>query len=193
MQLIVTCIYKEARDAFASDCRVSSKCSLAVLHMGRLHLKETREDRKWRKRRKEERKAHQRVHSHTQGAASQRARADADDHHKGNMEHIDEEEEGWMPPQGSTKHDLDLDEAELRREVEERLFREKLFDAMGEEDADHVHRLDGLEARLNYYGHVPNRWQRPSLTGDGGKHGSVDPNDMTEDEYAEWIREGMWQ
>ena len=155
--------------------------------MGRLHLKETPEDRKWKKRRKDERKAH---HSHTQGAASQRARADADDHHEDR--HIDEEE-GWMPPQGSTKHDLDLDEAELHREVEERLFREKMFDAMGEDDADYVHRLDGLEARLNHYGHVPNRWQRPSLTGDGGKHASLDPNDMTEDEYAEWIRKGMWQ
>jgi hypothetical protein len=167
--------------------------------MGRLHLKETpeeREERKWRKRRKAERKAHQRIHSHTQGNASQRGRTDADGHHKGGEGPTEGDEEGWIPPEGSTRKYRDFDHEELRTEVEERLFREKLFDAMEEEEADYAHRLDGLEARMNDYAHVPYRWRTSAAADDGRdlfEHATVNPNEMTEDEYAEWIREGMWR
>lgn len=166
--------------------------------MPRLHLKETPEERaarKWRKRRKAERKAH-RLHRHVQGDGnpSQRPPRDAGDIHEETHRNMgvgleDESEgEGWVPPEGSTKIDPDA----LRAEVEERLFREKLFDAM---EDDYDHRLDGVEAQFNKYGYVPDRWKKHAQAGghDQFDRPPADPHEMTDDEYAEWIREGMWR
>ncbi|KAF8484097.1 hypothetical protein JB92DRAFT_3085742 [Gautieria morchelliformis] len=150
--------------------------------MGKLHLKETpeeRAERKWRKRRRAERKAANH-HSHTtQEGASQWRRGDGDGHRE-------EDEEGWMPPEGSMK----IDAEQLRAEVEERLFREKLFDAM---EDDHVHRLDGVEARLNDYAHVPDRWKTHTHVDGRDLSDHLDPQQMPDEEYTEWIREAMWR
>ena len=155
--------------------------------MGGLHLKETpeeRAERKWKKRKKDGRKSHQ-SHSHkkdTKEANNQRGQAGSDD-----LYHDGFDDEGWAPQEGSTKIDMD----QVRAEVEERMFREKLFDAMGE---DYDHRLDGMEARMNTYAHVPNRWknshidERDRVDGPAG-----DPHQMSDEEYAEWIRMGMFR
>jgi len=154
--------------------------------MGKLHLKETpeeRAERKWRKRRKAERRAAHKSHSHTQESGSQREQREQWEEAGGGRD--GEDDEGWMPPEGSTKIDVD----QVRAEVEERLFREKLFDAMGD---DYDHRLDGVEAQMNAYSHVPNRWKNS----DGRNRfddPSVDPNQMSDDEYAEWLRMGMYR
>jgi hypothetical protein len=57
-------------------------------------------------------------------------------------------------------------------------------------------RLDSLEARFNDFAHVPDRWRsggrvlgRSVIEGDD----MADPQHMNEDEYAEWIRAGMWR
>lgn len=73
-------------------------------------------------------------------------------------------------------------------------FQEKLWDAFGDDD-----RLDTIEARLNEYAHIPRRWRgvgsesqaHAQYTMDGGIEG--DPALMNDDEYAEWVRAGMWR
>lgn len=135
--------------------------------MGKLHLKETpeeRAERKWRKAKRTEHKARKhRRHAETSW----------DDGGGG--------EEGWVPPASASKIDLD----KIREEIEERRFREKLFGAMEEDDDA---RLDAIETTMNAYVHIPERWKTPSTSHDMG-----DPNLMTDDEYTEWIREGMWR
>jgi len=71
-------------------------------------------------------------------------------------------------------------------------FQEKLWDALGDDD-----RLDTVEARLNEYAHIPRRWRgvdsqaHNQSTMDGGP--VDDPALMNDDEYAEWVRVGMWR
>ncbi|KAH6913989.1 hypothetical protein BKA70DRAFT_1420761 [Coprinopsis sp. MPI-PUGE-AT-0042] len=47
----------------------------------------------------------------------------------------------------------------LRAEMEDQAFREKMFDALGDDE-----RLDGIEAQMNDFAHVPDRW-RSAATG----------------------------
>ena len=73
----------------------------------------------------------------------------------------------------------------------EESFQEKLWDALGDDD-----RLDGIEARLNEYAYVPRRWRGVSpQTYSPEATGGVDddPNFMNDDEYAEWVRVGIWR
>ncbi len=74
--------------------------------------------------------------------------------------------------------------------VEEENFQEKLWDALREDE-----RLDGIEAGLNEYAYIPRRWRgvssrdSPEIVDGLGD----DPNLMNDDEYAEWMRTGMWR
>jgi len=70
----------------------------------------------------------------------------------------------------------------IQRELEEANFRAKLFDAMEDDE-----RLDSMEARFNAY-RVPARWASTGTRTQGDN-----PDYMNEDEYAEWIRRGMWE
>ncbi|KAG8221287.1 hypothetical protein J3R82DRAFT_1453 [Butyriboletus roseoflavus] len=81
------------------------------------------------------------------------------------------------PPTSSYKPDYDA----IRAELEYMRFRDKMCSALEDDE-----RLDGVNARFNDYAHVPDRWARD-------KHDSVDPQYMDDDEYAEWVREGMWK
>lgn len=84
-------------------------------------------------------------------------------------------------------------------ELEEKRFREKMFEAFEDDD-----RLDSLEARFNDFANVPGRW-RPNGGGNPGKpvyddnigskdeYLNMDPRYMDEEEYAEWIRVGMYR
>nr|GAT56157.1 predicted protein [Mycena chlorophos] len=63
-------------------------------------------------------------------------------------------------------------------------------------------RLDSLEARMNDYAHVPERWRSASHTSTSAGHGSfadnedllnLDPAQMDDEEYAEWIRSAMYR
>jgi len=69
-------------------------------------------------------------------------------------------------------------------------FQEKLWDALGDDD-----RLDGIEARLNEYAYVPRRWRgvSPQACTDATGGLDDDPNFMNDDEYAEWVRVGIWR
>ncbi|KAH0829164.1 hypothetical protein J3R83DRAFT_2673 [Lanmaoa asiatica] len=81
------------------------------------------------------------------------------------------------PPTSSYKPDYDA----IRAELEDMRFRERMWGALEEDE-----RLDGINARFNDYAHVPDRWARD-------EHDAVDPQYMDSDEYAEWVREGMWK
>jgi len=75
---------------------------------------------------------------------------------------------------------------------EEQRFREKMFDAL--QDDEH---LDSLEARLNAFVHIPERWKLdrgPKSTEYSDEYNRPqDPQDMDEEEYIEWIRLGMYR
>jgi hypothetical protein len=62
-------------------------------------------------------------------------------------------------------------------------FQQRMWDDYGDRE-----RLDALETHLNSYPHIPRRWRSSN------PHGSiVDPQLMEEEDYAEWIRQGMWR
>lgn len=90
----------------------------------------------------------------------------------------------------SHKPDYDTIYAEL----EEQRFREKMFDALGDDE-----RLDSIEARFNDFGHVPDRWRSAGglKAGEGIRDEDdflrLDPQNMDEEEYAEWVRTGMYR
>lgn len=70
-------------------------------------------------------------------------------------------------------------------------FQERLWDALGDDD-----RLDAIETRLNDYAHVPRRWRgvSPQAYGPDITSGlENNPELMDDDEYAEWVRVGMWR
>jgi hypothetical protein len=80
---------------------------------------------------------------------------------------------------------------------EEQRFREKMFDAL--RDDEH---LDSLEARLNDFAHVPERWRSARGSKPTDVYSDVygvddtsrlDPQNMDDEEYAEWIRLGMYR
>jgi len=74
--------------------------------------------------------------------------------------------------------------------VEEESFQEKLWDALRDDE-----RLDGIEAGLNEYAYIPRRWRDVSSRDSPDTVGGLgdDPNLMNDDEYAEWMRAGMWR
>lgn len=78
-----------------------------------------------------------------------------------------------------------------RGAAEDERFEEKLWDALGDDE-----RLDGVESRLNEYAHVPRRWRgvdfrEHNLDSPDGL--DDDPRYMNDDEYAEWVRVGIWR
>jgi len=76
--------------------------------------------------------------------------------------------------------------------AEDERFQQKLWDALDDNDD----RLDGIEARLNEYAHVPRRWRGVGLREyDLDSTGGLDddPRFMDDDEYAEWVRVGIWR
>ena len=58
---------------------------------------------------------------------------------------------------------------------------------MGDDD-----RLDGVEASMNSYAHVPRRWRGGGMERMDDEL-DVDPQYMQDEDYAEWVREGMWR
>ena len=63
---------------------------------------------------------------------------------------------------------------------------EKMWEAF-EDDG----RLDGIDSRFRSYTHIPDRWRDDHKGRES--HLAQDPQYMDDDQYAEWIREGMWR
>ncbi|KAJ1306002.1 hypothetical protein OPQ81_010717 [Rhizoctonia solani] len=159
--------------------------------MGRLHMKQTpaereeEEERAYRKAQRAARKA-RRVypgHDDTSSSHPKHKRSHSPPHRrKRRRESVPPFDQGdeSVPPASASKIDMEA----LRAEMEERQFREKLFDAMGDDAG-----LENTEAHFNEYDDfVPDRWKDPVSS-----HLRDDPSMMDDDQYAEWIREGMWR
>ncbi|KAJ7686513.1 hypothetical protein B0H17DRAFT_1204192 [Mycena rosella] len=82
----------------------------------------------------------------------------------------------------------------IRAELEEARFREKMAEAFEDDDS-----LDRREAEMNQYPHVPDRWKTGRSRADydhavaADDIFKLDPRYMDEEEYAEWMRAGMYR
>ena len=107
----------------------------------------------------------------------------------------DEDEDVCGPQQAtsSRSHKYPSDYDALKAEIEEQMFREKMFDALGDDE-----RLDSVEAQFNDFAHVPDHWRsdkrktKARVYDDEGLL-NLDPRTMDDEEYAEWVRAGMYR
>ncbi|KAF8806571.1 hypothetical protein BYT27DRAFT_7101987 [Phlegmacium glaucopus] len=173
----------------------------------KLNLKRTPEEELQHRLRKERKRAKRRHSSHGDfkpqaGTSLKRSHADeyAGPSRKWTSSDDDDQAEyGPQPanfdiPNDSKSHAQKPDYDALKAEIEQEMFRHKMFDAMGDDE-----RLDSIEAQFNDFAQVPDRW-RTSGTGkskanifeeDG--YAKMDPRYMDDEEYAEWIRVGMYR
>ncbi|KIJ65929.1 hypothetical protein HYDPIDRAFT_87879 [Hydnomerulius pinastri MD-312] len=163
--------------------------------MAKLHLKRTpaeEEERARRKARKAARRAAKRKLEHAgegyetsdsagfaETSSSKKRRRDDP-----SIPDIDDDVYGPPPPPSSSAHKLDYDA--IQAEMEEMRFREKMWGAFEDDE-----RLDAIDSKFNDYAHVPDRWGRGHDKRD--EHDMLDPQYMDDDEYAEWVRNGMWR
>ncbi|KAF5393210.1 hypothetical protein D9757_000514 [Collybiopsis confluens] len=140
--------------------------------MPKLHLKLTPEEEAARRLRKKEKKEAKRH--------SKRRRTQV---------HNDDEDNAEFIGPSSYKPDYKA----LRAQIEEEKFREKM--AMAFEDDE---RMDSIEARLNTFAHVPMHWgggtgNKRKINYEEDEFLTMDPMSMSEEEYVEWIRMGMYR
>ncbi len=164
---------------------------------GKLRLKRTPEEQAAhdvRKSQRAARKAAMRAHDSRSRSPSssrnKRRRTDSDRHVSENYgephtSHHPEVHQGEASPHSGWQSKPDWDE--IRAQVEEERFRDKLWEALGDDE-----RLDGVEARLNSYVHVPRRWRGGGMDRMEDDL-SIDPRYMEDEDYAEWLRIGMWR
>jgi hypothetical protein len=155
--------------------------------MGKLHLKRTpaeEAERALRKARKAAKKSRKRSYlsegiGEHEESSSRRGQKETDSY-------LDEDVYGPPPPPSlSSAHKPDYDA--ILTELEDARFKEKIWDALGDDE-----RLDGIDARFNEYAHVPDRWRTNATRGPTDRK-DMDPRFMDDDEYAEWVRDGMWR
>ncbi|KAK2463126.1 hypothetical protein APHAL10511_004781 [Amanita phalloides] len=167
--------------------------------MPKLHLKRTPEEEAARRLRRKERKEKRknRLHDETEADYPTSKRRRAESTAESTRKSVSSDEDYLPDRQPSNRYKQDYDT--IRADVEERMFREKMFSTMEDED-----RLDSIEARLNDYAHVPGRWRRGSSSTKVGIYAyeelegmddctCVDPHYMDDEEYTEWIRMGMYR
>lgn len=160
----------------------------------KLNLKTTpleKEEREWRRAERAARKAQKAAGEGTSASHS------ASSSSRRRFRHHSRERRSESPPR-PRHHHLDPTEndstplqeeqtyAAMRAEIEEAHFRSKLFDAIGDDS-----RLDEIEASLNSHVHIPDRWASPSSS--STFHPTSVDSRIEEEEYAEWVRKGMWR
>ncbi|KAL1945207.1 hypothetical protein VTO73DRAFT_2058 [Trametes versicolor] len=177
---------------------------------GKLHLKRTpaeEAEREWRKAQKAARKAakkklQSRSDDEEADSYDERERAHARKRRRTedaqSTYHDSDSEYGPQPAAASTSgsasgsgagshraHKPDYER--IQAEIEEMRFRDKLYEALGEDE-----RLDSVEASLNTYAHIPRRWRGGGMERMDDEVG-IDPKYMEDEDYAEWVRSGMWR
>ncbi|KAF5326061.1 hypothetical protein D9611_000288 [Ephemerocybe angulata] len=175
--------------------------------MPKLKLKRTPEEEAAHQERKALRKEKKRKRSeHSYASSSKRAHKDTDDDVTQRRKWASSDEDdisaettrpskpGHGYPRGSSFNPDRMDDDVRDAEMEEEMFRDRLFGALGEDE-----RLDGLESHLNDFVHVPDRW-RNAAAGSSEKvlyeeddFLKLNPTTLDDDEYAEWIRLGMYR
>jgi hypothetical protein len=149
-------------------------------YMPKLHLKRTpaeEAEHAQRKARKTARKEAKRRHRVDLSETSDRSKRQT---HSGQYKHVGEE--------GYSNIDDDLlwnEEVQRMRREENEWFQQRMWDELGEQE-----RLDNLESNFNSYSHIPYRWRSSAPEDPRLK---ADPQLMEEEEYVEWIRDGMWR
>ncbi|KAK7045530.1 hypothetical protein VNI00_007362 [Paramarasmius palmivorus] len=170
----------------------------------KLHLKRTPEEEAARRLRKKEKKAAKR-HRTDDGDSEKRkrrrhTRSLTPPPRKWDSSDEDGEFIGPEPAAASSSHSYTNDYTRkpdydaIQAELEEQRFREKLSSAFDEDEA-----YDAIEARFNSFAHVPMHWggsggrekQRVNFDDDGFM--GLDPMTMDEEDYAEWVRRGMYR
>lgn len=168
--------------------------------MGKLHLKRTPEEQHahdLRKARKTARKAAKRSRHATSseaddpyadthaGPSHKRPRTST---HEGADDYVfDFDFDSGLGSPSASHHARKPDADYVRAQFEEDDFRDKMWGALGDDE-----RLDGVEASLNGYMHVPRRWRGGGMDRLDDELG-VDPQMMAEEDYAEWVRDNMWK
>lgn len=171
--------------------------------MPKLNLKRTpaeEAERQWRKQRKASRKA-AKGKSQTKRPSAEDSLDERDPSGSASPSHKRQRKEDTVNdalydsgeeygPQPSTSYKPDYEA--IRAQLEEERFREKMHGAL-EDDIG----LYGVEENLNSFAHVPDRWRERAP---GGARGAMaedeaesNPHLMDDEEYAEWIRAGMWK
>jgi hypothetical protein len=105
----------------------------------------------------------------------------------------DDDEYDYDNSPGPSSSNIDYDA--VRAQVEEERFRQKMSDAFADDE-----RLDAVEARFNDFAHVPKHWggngpaRRYNYEDvENDEFMRLNPAQMEEEEYAEWIRAGMYR
>ncbi len=101
-----------------------------------------------------------------------------------------------QPSSSKQRYDDDVD-----HHSDEDRFADKLRDAMDDDAAyDNFSRLDSMGARMNDYSHIPRRWRGTDegfsaglWMEDAAEEMGVESWRMNDDEYAEYIRAGIWR
>jgi hypothetical protein len=169
--------------------------------MPKLKLKRTAAEETEREHRKSRKRMRSEKHTSSQSSRSV------------HVEEVSDEEYGPQPHYhyaagSSSKHKQDSYDSILA-EVEEARFKEKLSMAMDDDNNyGSFDRLDAIESRFNDYAHVPDRYRLSSrekhhsrnvydddeyLSGSADTWGKLDPRHMDDEEYAEYIRMGMYR
>lgn len=153
--------------------------------MPRLHLKRTPEEEA------------ERAHKKARKAAKKQKRA----RRESEQPQYYNQTAGDPGPSSQHHERNETDSFPLDDDDEEARFRDKLRDAMADDGLyDPTERLDHVEARLNSYAHIPRRW-RGTEEGfsaglwmeDAREEIGLEPWQMNDDEYAEYMRAGMWR
>jgi len=162
----------------------------------KLNLKRTPEEALQHRLRKERKRAKRSFGDLKPGTSSKRSHNEQDAGPSRKWASSDEDNEAEYGPQPATNsktHAQKPDYDALKAEIEQEMFQQKMFEAMGDDE-----RLDSIEAQFNDFVQVPDRW-RTSGTGknkmnvfDDG-YVKMDPRYMDDEEYAEWIRVGMYR
>ncbi|KAJ3975809.1 hypothetical protein EV361DRAFT_865133 [Lentinula raphanica] len=166
--------------------------------MPKLHLKRTPEEEALRRLRKKEKKEAKRRkkedHYGPSSSSSKRRHREAavgEEFTDQQWDSTEGDEEFIGPRPGPSNYQADYET--LRAEIEEQRFREKM--ALAFEDDE---RLDSIEARFNSFAHVPAHWggrndSKARMNYDNDEFLAMDPMSMDDEEYAEWIRMGMYR
>ncbi|KAG6335496.1 hypothetical protein ID866_3603 [Astraeus odoratus] len=159
--------------------------------MSKLRLKRTPAE--------EAERAHRKAHNAARKAAKKRIRAAADGYTStesgdaGESASRKKRKQGIRddgsygpppPPPPASSHEPDTDA--IFAEMEEAAFIDKMWGALEDDE-----RLDAIDSRFRSYVHIPDRWRDRHAGYDD--HVARDPQYMDDNEYAEWVREGMWR
>ncbi|KAF9268600.1 hypothetical protein L218DRAFT_519772 [Marasmius fiardii PR-910] len=182
--------------------------------MPKLHLKRTPEEEAARRLRKERKKARKRRRTQDDPRDDETRKRHRNETFESynNSRKWDSDDEDFIGPEPAEPssracndtpkspesesywHASKPDYEAIQAELEEQRFRERLSVAFDQDEA-----FDSLEAYFNSFAHVPMHWggggqnSRAKPNYDTDDFMKLDPMSLDEEDYAEWIRRGMYR